>query len=140
MNAKYTGSVNGPQHVETVIEEAMISGIDQHFFNGEDMSSTIIKKDNIFKKNKIANAVKSMSNRSYWNRANTVEACGFATKIAIIFPGLLLGQQWWWLYIFAIISSVALIWSSTVKTLTTIILFNVCWVILASVSIIKHFI
>jgi hypothetical protein len=61
------------------------------------------------------------------------------TKIAIIFPGLLLGKQWWWLYIFAIISSVALIWSSTKKTLPTIILFNVLWVILASASIIKHF-
>jgi len=89
---------------------------------------------------KIQSAVKAMSTKSYWDKANTVEAWGFATKIAIIFPGLLLGQQWWWLYIFAIISSIALIWSSTVKTLPTIILFNVCWAILASASIIKHFI
>jgi hypothetical protein len=89
---------------------------------------------------KIQLAVKTMSAKSYWDKATTVEAWGFTTKIAIIFPGLLLGQQWWWLYIFAIISSIALIWSSTVKTLPTIILFNVCWVILASASIIKHFI
>jgi hypothetical protein len=80
-----------------------------------------------------------MSHGSYWTKANTVEAWGFATKIAIIFPGLLLGQQFWWLYIFAIISSLALIWSSTEKTLPTIILFNVAWVILASLSILKHF-
>jgi hypothetical protein len=33
-----------------------------------------------------------------------------------------------------------LIWSSTVKTLPTIILFNVGWVILASIAIIKSFV
>jgi len=89
---------------------------------------------------KITDAIKTMSSKSYWSRVNTVEAWGFATKIAIIFPGLLFGKQWWWLYIFAIISSVSLIWTSTKKTLPTIILFNVLWIILASASIIKHFI
>ena len=89
---------------------------------------------------KIVDAVKTMSKKEYWNRPNTVEAWGFATKIFIIFPGLLLGKQWWWLYIFAIVSSICLIWSSTKKTLPTIILFNVLWVILASASIIKHFV
>jgi hypothetical protein len=88
---------------------------------------------------KIIEALKTMSSKEYWTKVNTVEAWGFATKIAIIFPGLLLGKQWWWLYIFAIISSVSLIWSSTKKTLPTIILFNVLWVMLASASIIKHF-
>jgi hypothetical protein len=88
---------------------------------------------------KIQSAIKTMSSKSYWTKANTVEAWGFATKIAIIFPGLLFGKQFWWFYIFAIISSIALIWSSTVKTLPTIILFNVCWVILASTTILKHF-
>jgi hypothetical protein len=89
--------------------------------------------------NNILNAIKTMSCKQYWTRVNSVEAWGFATKIAIIFPGLLLGKQFWWLYIFAIISSVALIWTSTRKTLPTIILFNVAWVILASLSILKHF-
>jgi hypothetical protein len=89
---------------------------------------------------KIVDAVKTMSKKEYWNRPNTVEAWGFATKIAIIFPGLLLGKQWWWLYIFAIISSTALIWSSTKKTLPTIILFNVAWIVLATASIVKHFV
>ena len=88
---------------------------------------------------KVIQAVKTMSHKGYWTRPNVVEASGFATKIAIIFPGLLLGYQWWWVYVFAIASSVALIWSSTEKTLPTIILFNVAWVILASLSIIKHF-
>ncbi len=88
---------------------------------------------------KILNAVKTMSSRSYWTRVNTVEAWGFATKIAIIFPGLLLDKQWWWLYIFAIFSSVSLVWTSTRKTLPTIILFNVAWTGLASLSILKNF-
>jgi len=77
--------------------------------------------------------------KSYWDRVNTVEAISFATKISIIFPGLLLGKQWWWLYIFALLSSVVLVITSTIKTLPTIIWFNVLWIILASVSIIKHF-
>lgn len=84
-------------------------------------------------------ALKTMRYKKYWNRANTVEFFAFMTKICIIFPGLLLGQQWWWLYIFALISSLALIWSSTVKTLPTIIWFNILWAILASSSILKHF-
>lgn len=88
---------------------------------------------------KILDAVKTMSQKEYWNRPNIVEAWGFSTKIAIIFPGLLFDKQWWWVYIFAIISSVCLIWSSTKKTLPTIILFNVAWVILATLSIVKHF-
>lgn len=90
--------------------------------------------------NKILAALKTASSRSYWNKVNTVEAWGFATKIAIIFPGLLFGYQWWWLYIFAIASSLSLIWTSTEKTLPTIILFNVLWVILATTAIVKHFV
>lgn len=89
--------------------------------------------------NKIFNAVRTMSSKDYWTRVNAVEAWGFSTKLAIIIPGLLFGKQWWWLYIFAIISSVALIWTSTRKTLPTIILFNVVWVLLATTAIVKHF-
>ena len=84
-------------------------------------------------------ALKTMRYKSYWNKPNTVEFFSFMTKIAIIFPGLLLGKQFWWLYIFALISSSALIWSSTVKTLPTIIWFNILWSILATLSIAKHF-
>jgi len=77
--------------------------------------------------------------KSYWNRVNKIEALSFATKIAIIFPGLLLGKQWWWLYIFALASSLSLILTSTIKTLPTIIWFNISWCILATASILKHF-
>lgn len=84
-------------------------------------------------------ALKSMMNKEYWNLPNTVEFFAFMTKICIIFPGLILGRQWWWLYIFALISSLALIWSSTIKTLPTIILFNILWSTLAIIAIAKHF-
>lgn len=85
-------------------------------------------------------SLKTMRNRSYWNKANTTEFFAFMTKITIIVPGLLFGMQWWWLYIFALISSIALIWSSTVKTLPTIIIFNIIWTILALTAIIKYWV
>lgn len=84
--------------------------------------------------------LKTMRARSYWNRANSIEFAAFMTKLIIIFPGLLFGYQWWWLYIFALASSVSLIWTSTVKTLPTVILFNLGWIVLASTAIVKNFI
>jgi hypothetical protein len=86
------------------------------------------------------NALKTMRYRSYWNKPNTVEFFAFMTKAAIIVPGLLFGTQIWWLYIFALITSLALIWSSTVKTLPTIIWFNILWSILATTAIIKYWV
>ena len=83
-------------------------------------------------------AIKTMFIKNYWNKANIVEFFAFATKLCIIFPGLLFGKQWWWLYIFALVSSLALIWSSTIKTLPTIILFNIGWSILATTAILKY--
>lgn len=85
-------------------------------------------------------ALKTMGHKKYWNRANTVEFFAFMTKLSIIFPGLILGKQFWWLYIFALVSSLALIWSSTIKTLPTIIIFNIGWTILAATAIIKYWI
>jgi hypothetical protein len=84
-------------------------------------------------------ALASMSKKEYWNKPNTVEFFAFLTKILIIFPGLLFGVQIWWFYIFALVSSLSLVWSSTVKTLPTIIWFNIAWSVLASAALIKHF-
>lgn len=104
-----------------------------HLFNG------LRERSNVLKPGHIVEISKQWFDKSYWTKVNTIEAWAFATKIAIIFPGLLLGKQWWWLYIFALASSLALILTSTIKTLPTIIWFNMAWVVLASVSIIKHF-
>ena len=83
---------------------------------------------------------KKLFEKKYWNKTNIIEFWAFSTKLAIIFPGLLFGVQFWWLYIFALASSITLILTSTVKTLPTIIYFNVGWSILATVAIVKHFV
>ena len=85
-------------------------------------------------------ALKRLVTKEYWDTANTVEFICFMNKLVIIIPGLLFGVQWWWLYIIAAITSGGLVWSSTVKTLPTIILFNIFWFILAVTAIIMHFI
>lgn len=87
----------------------------------------------------IKEVTKQLGQRSYWNKVNAVEFWAFSTKLAIIFPGLLFGKQFWWLYIFALASSISLILTSTIKTLPTIIYFNVGWSILATAAIAKHF-
>lgn len=83
-------------------------------------------------------ALKTMLNKKYWDRPNTVEFFAFVVKAAIIIPGLLFGYQIWWLYIFAIISSFMLIWSSTEKTIPTLIWFNILWIILGITAIILY--
>ena len=85
-------------------------------------------------------ALKTMGHKEYWNKANTVEFLAFVAKGVIIIPGLLFDFQIWWLYIFAAASSIALIWSSTIKTIPTLIWFNIIWTILAISAIIRHFI
>lgn len=77
--------------------------------------------------------------KEYWTNINLLEFFAFSVKLAIIVPGLLLGKQWWWLYIFALTSSMALIFTSTVKTLPTIIYFNLGWSLLSIAAIVKHF-
>ena len=85
-------------------------------------------------------ALATMKNKKYWNKPNTVEFFAFLAKACIIIPGLLFGYQWWWLYIFALVSSIGLIWSSTVKTIPTLIWFNIVWSALAITAIVKHWI
>lgn len=94
----------------------------------------------MIKPKEIILVTKNLGKKEYWNKTNIIEFWAFSTKLAIIFPGLLLGKQWWWLYIFAWLSSVTLILTSTIKTLPTIIYFNVGWTILATIAIIKHFV
>lgn len=85
-------------------------------------------------------ALKTMGHKKYWTRANAVEFFAFVVKGCIIIPGLLFDLQFWWLYIFALASSLGLIWSSTKKTIPTLIWFNILWSILAIVAIVKYWI
>ena len=84
-------------------------------------------------------ALKTMGHRKYWTKANTVEFFAFVAKGMIILPGLLFDISIWWFYIFALVSSLGLIWSSTVKTIPTLIWFNILWSILAVLYIAKYF-
>jgi hypothetical protein len=84
-------------------------------------------------------ALKTMGHKEYWTKANSVEFFAFVVKATIIIPGLLFNMDIWWLYIFALISSLGLIWSSTVKTIPTLIWFNILWSFLAITYMLKHF-
>lgn len=84
-------------------------------------------------------ALKTMGRKKYWTKANTVEFLAFVAKAAIIIPGLIFDVSVWWFYIFALASSLGLIWSSTVKTIPTLIWFNILWSGLAIAYIAKHF-
>ena len=84
-------------------------------------------------------ALKTMGHKKYWDKPNTIEFFAFLAKGTIIIPGLLFDVSIWWLYIFALVSSLGLIWSSTVKTIPTLIWFNILWSTLAIIYIAKHF-
>jgi hypothetical protein len=84
-------------------------------------------------------ALRTMARREYWTRPNTVEFFAFVVKGVIIIPGLLFGIEIWWLYILALASSLGLIWSSTAKTLPTLIWFNILWSVLAATYLIRYF-
>ena len=103
------------------------------YYEGVERETLKLKKDWIY-------ALKTMGNKEYWNKPNTVEFFAFVVKAMIIIPGLLFDIQIWWLYIFALISSLGLIWSSTKKTIPTLIWFNILWSVLAIVAIIKYWI
>ena len=90
-------------------------------------------------KNEQLEALERMLHKEYWNKPNTIEFFAFMTKLIIIIPGLLWGYNWWWLYAIALVTSVMLIWSSTKKTLPTLIIFNVVWIFLSIFAIIKYY-
>jgi len=44
----------------------------------------------------VPSVTKQLFTKSYWTKVNIIEFWAFSTKLAIIFPGLLFGKQWWW--------------------------------------------
>ena len=94
----------------------------------------------MIKPKEIVEVTRQLGRKSYWNKTNIIEFWAFSIKLSIIIPGLLFGIQFWWYYIFAVVSSMALVLTSTVKTLPTIIYFNIGWSILAIAAIAKHFV
>ena len=76
--------------------------------------------------------------RDYWTGYNTVEFLAWATKAAVIVPGLVFGVEVWWLHILTLGTSVALIWASMKKLLPTLIAFNTLWIFLSMTVIVRH--
>ncbi|MEE4211170.1 MAG: hypothetical protein V2I43_18120 [Parvularcula sp.] len=74
----------------------------------------------------------------YWTGYNTVEFLSWATKAAVIVPGLVFGLEIWWLHILTLGTSVALIWASMKKLLPTLIAFNTLWIFLSMTVIVRH--
>jgi len=77
--------------------------------------------------------------KQYWTDYNIVEFASWLTKAVVIIPGLIFGLQYWWLYIFTLITSIGLIWASNKKLLPTLVGFNTIWVWLSCMALIGHF-
>ncbi|MEL6361913.1 MAG: hypothetical protein AAFR21_12590 [Pseudomonadota bacterium] len=88
---------------------------------------------------RIADCMGTWTKREYWTNYNTVEFAAWATKAAVIVPGLVLGEEIWWLHIFTLATSAALIWASMKKLLPTLVAFNTLWIFLSSAIIVRHF-
>lgn len=73
----------------------------------------------------------------YWTSYNTVEFLSWATKAAVIVPGLVFGIQIWQLHILTLLTSAALIWASMKKLLPTLVGFNTLWIFLSMTVIVR---
>lgn len=76
--------------------------------------------------------------KEYWTNYNIIEIVSWSVKAVIIIPALLFGKQIWWLYIFALLTSMALIWASNKKLLPTLVWFNTLWIIISALVIIDN--
>lgn len=87
----------------------------------------------------IASCMAMWLRADYWTTYNTVEFLAWATKAAVIVPGLVFGLEVWWLHVLTLGTSVALIWASMRKLLPTLIAFNTLWIFLSMTVILRHF-
>ena len=77
---------------------------------------------------KIKDCYKMWFTKEYWTNYNIVEFASWLAKAVIIIPGLIFGNQLWWLYFFTLFTSITLIWASNKKLLPTLVGFNTMWV------------
>jgi hypothetical protein len=87
---------------------------------------------------KIRDCYKMWFTKEYWTNYNIVEAASWFTKATIIVPGLIFGVQIWWLYLFALLTSMTLIWASNKKLLPTLVGFNTLWIWLSCMVLAQH--
>lgn len=87
----------------------------------------------------IFDCMKMWGRKEYWTSYNTVEFASWATKAAVIVPGLIFGIEIWWLHVLTLGTSAALIWASMKKLLPTLVAFNTLWIFLSMTVIVRHF-
>lgn len=87
---------------------------------------------------RIADCMLMWGRRDYWTAYNTVEIAAWATKAAVIVPGLIFGVEIWQLHILTLVTSAALIWASMRKLLPTLVAFNTLWIFLSSTVIVRQ--
>lgn len=85
----------------------------------------------------ITECMRMWGRREYWTAYNTVEFLAWATKAAVIVPGLVFGVEIWQLHILTLGTSVALIWASMKKLLPTLVAFNTLWIFLSMTVIVR---
>ncbi len=85
----------------------------------------------------IWDCLKLFGKREYWTSYNIVEFLAWATKAAVIVPGLVFGVEIWQLHILTLITSAALIWASMRKLLPTLVAFNTLWIFLSMTVIVR---
>lgn len=86
---------------------------------------------------KIRDCYKMWLSKKYWTNYNIIEAISWGTKAIIIVPGLIFGLKLYFLYLFALITSISLIWVSQKKLLPTLVGFNTLWVWLSLMVLIR---
>jgi len=86
----------------------------------------------------IKDCYKLFGNREYWTNYNVVEFLAWATKAAVIVPGLVFGIEIWELHILTLVTSAALIWASMKKLLPTLVAFNTLWIFLSMSVIVRN--
>jgi hypothetical protein len=86
----------------------------------------------------ITNCYRMWLTKEYWTNYNIVEAASWFTKAIIIVPGLIFGIQIWWLFFFALATSMTLIWASNKKLLPTLVAFNSLWIWISCMVIFQN--
>jgi hypothetical protein len=89
---------------------------------------------------KIWNKIKLYCDKQYWTDYNIIEFAAWIAKAIIIVPGLIFGVELWYFHFITLVTSSLLIWASMRKSLPTLIVFNMVWIIISLTIIIKNLI
>jgi hypothetical protein len=90
---------------------------------------------------RVKDCYKMWLTRDYWQHAyNRIEAASWLAKALIIIPGLIFGVNIWQLYVFTLLTSLALIWASNKKLMPTLVAFNTMWAWLCCMVLAQHLI